>query len=318
METDNLNPIAGGYVDLQINGFFGVDFNDPLATPEQLESSAAELAKIGVAAALPTIITGDLDSMCACIKNVVAAMSSHPFARQIFHGIHIEGPFISAVPGYIGAHPPEHAQRSSLSSLNKLLDAAQGKARLITLAPEVDDDGSLTREAVQRGCVVAAGHTDASLGDLQRCIDAGLSLFTHLGNGCPRLLDRHDNIIYRALSFSDQLSYTLIADGAHLPAVIFRNLLNWVDHQRLCVVSDSISAAGLGPGNYGIGSRKVTVGADKVAWDAEEGHFVGSASSMRDADVWLSQALGLDIKLRRLLLCENPSRLGRMVGFNQS
>lgn len=308
----DLDLLNSGYVDLQINGYFGIDFNDPRATPVQIARAAAELQKIGVRAAIPTVITADLESMCTCLRNIVESKQIDPLAKKIFRGIHIEGPFLSPLPGYIGAHPPEQAQRSDLGVLTRLLDAAQGDARLITLAPEIDVDGGLTREAVDRGCVVAAGHTDASLADLQRCIDSGLSLFTHLGNGCPRQMDRHDNIIYRALSMSGQLSYTLIADGAHIPELLFRNLLNWVDHHRLCVVSDAISAAGLGPGTYGIGHRQVTVGDDRVAWDVHEGHFVGSASSIRDADQWLANCLGLDVALRRLLLCENPARMARL------
>lgn len=303
-----MNLIDNGYVDLQINGYAGIDFNDPSVTPEEIALSAVELQKIGVTAALPTVITGDLQSMCGCLRNIIRSKELEPAAQQIFQGIHIEGPFISPLPGYVGAHPTEHAQRSDLEVLKRLLDAAQGQVRLITLAPEVDVDGRLTCHAVQAGCVVAAGHTDASLQDFRRCIDAGLTLFTHLGNACPSLMDRHDNIIYRALSFRNHLSYTLIADGRHIPELLFRNLLDWVDHQRLCVVSDAISAAGLGPGTYRVGHRQVTVGDDKVAWDALEGHFVGSASSIRDADAWLANCLGLDAQLRRLLLCENPAR----------
>ena len=97
------------------------------------------------------------------------------------------------------------------------------------------------------GCLVAAGHTDASLEELSRCIDAGLSLFTP-GQRLPRLMDRHDNIIYR-MRFRDRLTYTLIADG-----FIFRGAVpqsaGLADRRRLCVVSDAISAAGLGPGTY--------------------------------------------------------------------
>jgi len=300
--------VTTGYIDLQINGFLGIDFNCPHSTVEQLMHAAVALEQLGVRAALPTIITGDLDSMCACLSNIVRAMRNDEVAGRVFRGIHIEGPFISPLPGYIGAHPAQHARATSLEVLGRLLDAADGHARLLTLAPEIDVDGSLTRECIQRGCRVAAGHTDASLRDLERCVQAGLSLFTHLGNGCPRLLDRHDNIIYRALRLSEQLRYTLIADGCHVPELLFRNLLDWIDHERLCVVSDAISAAGLGPGTYGIGHRKVTVGDDRVAWDAEEGHFVGSANSMRDADRWLGDCLGLDLKSRQQLLVDNPSR----------
>ena len=298
-----------GYIDLQVNGYVGVDFNAPTTSQADLERAAVAMQQHGVRAALPTIITADLDSMCQCIGNLVQSMSAGTVAAQLFRGIHIEGPFLSPQSGYIGAHPGEYALASCPKSLQRLLDASMGYARLLTLAPEIDVDGQLTRLCVERRCAVAAGHTDAQMDDLERTIAAGLSVFTHLGNGCPRLMDRHDNIIYRALRFRDHLTYTVIADGFHIPEVLFRNLLDWIDHHRLCVVSDAISAAGLGPGTYPLGARTVTVGPDGAARDIGGQHFVGSASNLRQADHWLADTVELSPSTRRLLLRDNPSRL---------
>lgn len=299
---------SDGYIDLQVNGYQGVDFNDPVSTVQQFRKAAEAMVADGVAWALPTIITSDLPTMCRCIGNIVQAIESDALVAKIFRGIHIEGPFFPDVAGYIGAHPPQYALPSSLPALQQLLDAAKGLARIVTLAPEIDIDGRLTQECVRHGVIVSAGHTNASLTDLKRCIDAGMSLFTHLGNGCPKLMDRHDNIIYRALSLSDQLKFTLIADSFHVPELLFRNLLDWVEHDHLCVVSDAISATGLGPGVYRLGQRTVAIGIDKAARDASGQHFVGAASSLRDADHWLEHRLLLDSNLRRKLLIENPKR----------
>ncbi|MFO0943785.1 MAG: N-acetylglucosamine-6-phosphate deacetylase [Pirellulales bacterium] len=304
--------IQQGYVDLQVNGYVGIDFNDPSTSVEQLCFAAKAMIDDGVASALPTIITADLDNMCQCIGNVVQAMQADTTCRKIFRGIHIEGPFFPSIAGYIGAHPPEHALPSSKSSLNRLLDACQGNARVVTLAPEIDVDACLTRTCIERGCLVSAGHTDARLTDLERCIEAGLTLFTHLGNGCPKLMDRHDNIIYRALKFRDQLQFTLIADSFHIPEMLFRLLLDWIEHDRVCVVSDAISATGLGPGVYQLGQRTVKIGPDKAARDASGQHFVGAASSMRDVDHWLYNSLSLDHALRYKLLVSNPMRFGKL------
>lgn len=304
--------IEKGYVDLQVNGFVGVDFNDPLTNVEQMHVAARAMIDDGVVSALPTVITADIDVMCACIGNIVRSIQSDETCSQVYRGIHIEGPFFPSLAGYIGAHPPEHALSSSTAALGRLLEACQGYARIVTLAPEIDFDGSLTRMCVQHGCVVSAGHTDASLADLERCIDAGLSLFTHLGNGCPKLMDRHDNIIYRALRFRNQLNFTLIADSFHIPELLFRLLIDWIDHDRVCVVSDAISATGLGPGVYQLGQRTVKIGSDKAARDASGQHFVGAASSMRDADHWMTNTLGLDQARRHQLLVSNPARFGKL------
>ncbi len=296
-----------GSVDLQVNGYVGVDFNDPQTTREAILKSARAMRGHSVAAALPTIITAAPATMLACIGNLRQAIEADAEVAAVFRGFHVEGPFLSPRPGFIGAHPVEHAQSQDMTLLSELLDAGGGLVRLLTLAPELDSLGRMTEFCAQRGVLVAAGHTDASLAELECCIAAGLSLFTHLGNGCPRQMDRHDNIIYRALRCADHLRFTLIADGFHLPETLFRNLLNWVPLERLAVVSDAISAAGLGPGTYQLGPRQVTIGADRAARDPSGEHFVGSASTMPDADRWLANTLGLSLSQRQQLLRDNPA-----------
>ncbi len=297
-----------GYVDLQVNGYQGIDFNQPQRSVAELRFAAEAMQRDGIAKALPTLITGSIDDMCACITALKIAIESDAVCREIFHGIHLEGPFLSRKPGFIGAHPPQHALDSDLKALEKLIACGSGLIKLVTLAPEVDRAGALTRFLCEHHVLVSAGHTDASLDELDCCLDAGLSLFTHLCNACPPEMNRHDNIIYRALRRADRLRYTLIADGFHVPKTLFENILQWVPHDRLSVVSDAISAAGLGPGVYRLAGREVTIGPDKAARDPSGKHFVGSACSMRDADRWLTESLGLSENERRQLLIVNPSR----------
>ncbi len=297
---------AMGYVDLQVNGYVGVDFNDPQTTVTGLKKAAEAMRADGVLCALPTVITGAPDAMCRCISNIRQAIEGDRLVAEVFQGIHIEGPFLSPVDGFIGAHPREHACGQDLAVLQRLCDAGGELTKLVTLAPEIDVDGRLTRFCAERGILVAAGHTDASLEQLDCCIESGLTLFTHLGNGCPRNMDRHDNIIYRALRRSGRLRYTLIADGFHVPSLLFGNLMQWIPHDRIAVVSDAISAAGLGPGTYQLGARSVRIGPDKAARDPSGEHFVGSACTLRDADNWLAGSMDLGADLREQLLCVNP------------
>lgn len=299
--------LVDGYVDLQVNGYCGIDFNQSGRSVSELRAAADAMVREGVRHALPTIITGSIEDMCACMHSLRCAIESDSVCRAVFVGIHLEGPFLSRKPGFIGAHPPQHALEANTAVLTRLIDAGGGLVKLMTLAPEVDADGAMTRYLVDHGVRVSAGHTDASVDDLKRCIDCGLDLFTHLCNACPPEMNRHDNIIYRALRCSDRLRYTLIADGFHVPKLLFENLVNWIPMERLAVVSDAISAAGLGPGVYRLAGREVTIGEDKAARDPSGKHFVGSACSMRDADVWLMESLGLGDEVRRKLLVENPS-----------
>ncbi len=299
--------LVNGYVDLQVNGYQGIDFNEPRRSVADLRFAADAMLRDGVRRALPTLITGSIDDMCECIRALRLAINNDPVCHEVFAGIHLEGPFLSRKPGFIGAHPPQHALDANLGALAKLNDCGEGLVKLVTLAPEVDCGGTLTRYLIERNVTVSAGHTDALLDELDCCIEAGLKLFTHLCNACPPEMNRHDNIIYRALRRSDRLHYTLIADGFHVPRVLFENILSWVPRDRLAVVSDAISAAGLGPGVYRLAGREVSIGADKAARDPSGKHFVGSACSMRDADRWLIGSLGLSEADRSALLVDNPA-----------
>lgn len=293
------------YFDAQVNGYVGVDFNDPQTKPEQIDDAAVAMQSHNVAVAFPTIITASEADMTRCISNVMQAIAKYDASREVFKGLHLEGPFISAERGYVGAHPRRYAISEDLGLLKRLCDCCGDLLALVTLSPEVDLSGRLTQCAVHRGAKVAAGHTNASLEDLDRCIDHGLELFTHLGNGCPPLMDRHDNIVLRALSRSDRLHFSLIADGHHVPHLLFGQLLKWVPLERLIVVSDAICAAGLGPGTYRLGEREVCVGSDLAARDASGEHFVGAASTMPDAQKWLTGSMQLETAVLEALLSEN-------------
>jgi N-acetylglucosamine-6-phosphate deacetylase len=284
---------APGYFDLQVNGYGGVDFNSDGLTPDELHRCCEQLAQDGVAQILATIITADLDAMCRRLARIVELRDRDALVRQMIPGFHIEGPFINETKGYRGAHPEAAIRPADGDAMRRLLDAARGLTKLVTLAPERDPGLNVTRRLAKQGIVVSAGHTDASLDELNAAIDAGLSMFTHLGNGCPMLLNRHDNIIQRALSLSDRLWLTFIADGVHVPWPALHNYLRAATLDRCIVVTDAISAAGLGPGRYTLGHWDLLVGEDRVARAPDGSHLVGSAGTMPLSRKNLTQHLGL-------------------------
>ena len=193
--------------------------------------------------------------------------------------------------------------------MRRLLDAANGLTRLVTLAPERDPQLRVTKFLSDSNILVAAGHTDASLDELKAAIDGGLSVFTHLGNGCPQQLHRHDNIVQRALSLRDRLTICFIADGVHVPAPALGNYLRLVGVERAIVVTDAIAAARLGPGRYTLGEQTVDVGADLVCRSADGEHFVGSTATMPRMAAFLSNELGFSPLEIRQMLWDNPRRL---------
>ena len=302
------------YIDLQVNGYAGVDFNNPSITSEQIHSSAQRLRDDGAVHILATIITATPECMAACLRNLVVARENDPLTREVIAGFHVEGPFISAKAGYSGAHPTASVCAAAPDMAARFLDAGAGQVRMFTLAPERDPGGSVTRFLAGQGVRVAAGHTDASLDELKICIDNGLTLFTHLGNGCPMQMHRHDNIIQRALSLHRHLHYGLIADGTHLPLYTLRNFIELAGIDRCFVVTDAMAAAGLGPGRYTLGKQVVEVDESQVVWSADHSHFVGSAATMRRCVEVLKQGGFNRDEIQKLTLQTPAKHLGNVPG----
>ena len=297
---------ATTFFDLQVNGYAGVDFNQDGLQADRLHHACERLEADGVGGFLATIITDHLEAMCRRLSALVAFREDDPLARRLIAGLHIEGPFLNETEGYRGAHPFDAIRPAGLESMARLLDAAGGLARIVTLAPERDNGFAVTRMLAGRGIVVSAGHTDATLEELRGAIDAGLSMFTHVGNGCPMHMNRHDNIVQRALSLADRLWLCFIADGAHVPFVALGNYLRLARPDRSIVVSDAIAPAGLGPGRYTLGRWDIVVGDDMVPRAPDRSHFVGSGINMKQSAENLRAALGLADEAVLRLTSDNP------------
>jgi len=268
------------FVDLQINGCWGVDFNLLDLSQQDWDRACKQLMESGTSHFLPTVITDSIEGMTKKIDRIagLCELKSEGSAQPI--GIHVEGPFISPISGYIGAHPKLHAIPATLDNAKRLIDAGRGWIRMMTLAPEMDLDAKVVDYLARQNILVAAGHTNASVDQLQKAIEHGLRCFTHLGNGCPPELHRHDNIIHRVMSLRDQISVTLIADGFHLPPWMLRMLIEWFGDDRTVIVSDAISAAGLPSGYHTLGDRRVWVDEDGVPRSEDHSHFVGSGATL--------------------------------------
>ncbi len=298
-----------GYVDLQVNGYAGVDFNAELLSEDELLRACRQVREDGTERILATIITAPVDAMITKISRLANWLDQIPELANVVTGIHVEGPFINPQDGFVGAHPGSAVQPASIEIAARLLDAGSGWIRMWTLAPESDADASVTRFLSDIGVVVAAGHSDASRVQLRRAMDQGLRLFTHLGNGCPGSLPRHDNIIQRVLSLSDDLMISFIADGHHVPMFALRNYLQCIPQDNVVIVTDAISAAGLGPGKYELSGQMVEVDSDGAAWAPCRTHFAGCATTLPGMIDVLKRGVGAsDLDIQRWMK-DNPTRL---------
>jgi N-acetylglucosamine-6-phosphate deacetylase len=284
---------ASGFFDIQVNGYAGVDFNQDDLSAEALHRACRRLEADGVAHILATIVTENVGNMCRRLANIVSFRERDPLARRIIAGLHIEGPFLNENPGYRGGHPVDAIHPANLDEMKRLLGAAGGLARLVTLAPERDPALRVIRFLARQGIAVSAGHCDPSIEQLQSAVDAGVAMFTHLGNGCPMRMHRHDNIIQRVLSLSDRIWCCFIPDGAHVAFFALKKYLKTAGIDRCVIVTDAMSAAGQGPGTYQIGRWTLPVGEDLVVRAPDGTHLVGAALTMNRAVNNLVQHIGL-------------------------
>ena len=268
------------HFDLQVNGYAGTDFCSMDLTAEQLNSACLALEADGVDCILATVITDTLEKLRVKLANLVHLREKDPLAQKIIAGFHIEGPFLNPGPGFIGAHPSEAVKLANVDDTKRLLEAAGGLTRIVTLAPEMDPYHETTRFLAEQNIVVSAGHTNASLDQLHGSIDSGLTMATHLGNGCPVDLPRHDNIIQRILSLREHLWIGFIPDGFHIDFFALKNYLDLVGIDRTIMVTDAITAARLGPGTYDLSGAVVEVDDMGVARRPGSPNLSGSTLTM--------------------------------------
>jgi N-acetylglucosamine-6-phosphate deacetylase len=290
-----------GFFDLQVNGFAGVDFNSPGRSVEEVQVALAALRTTGVTRCLPTIITSTFEHFAACVSPLNAS------GDEAIAGLHMEGPYISPENGARGAHSRVYVIPASVDDFNRRQEAADGHIRLVTLAPEVSGALSLIDRLVKDNMRVAIGHTTASRAQIRDAIKAGATLSTHLGNGCPQILHRHDNIIWEQLA-ADDLTATLIADGHHLPDAVLKSMVRAKGLARTILVTDAVAAAAAVPGSYQFGELEIVADESGQVRSLGTSFLAGSALTLNVAVANMVRACELTIEEVLPLATTNPAR----------
>jgi N-acetylglucosamine-6-phosphate deacetylase len=226
-----------GLFDLQVNGFGGVDFNGSDLTRDRVTEALEQVRATGVTRCLPTLITSPFTRFAANVRTLTTV------SDKAIAGIHMEGPYLSPADGARGAHPLEHLAPATIDDFKRRQEAARGRIVLVTLAPEVPGALAMIEHLVSTGVRVAIGHTAATPEQLRDAITAGVTLATHLGNGCPQMLPRHPNVIWELLA-ADEVFASVIADGHHLPPSTLKSIVRAKGPARTILVTDAMSAAG--------------------------------------------------------------------------
>jgi N-acetylglucosamine-6-phosphate deacetylase len=282
--------IAPPLFDLQINGYGGVDFQQDDISADALLAAVRALRRDGCAYFLLTLITDDWDRLLARLKRLRALRENSVELRSAIRGWQVEGPFLSDRPGFRGAHEARHMRDALPADIRELRAVTGTNPVLLTLAPERSGALEAIQLAASLGIRVSLGHTDANSETLRAAVAAGATGFTHLANGCPRELDRHDNIVWRVCD-TPGLTVSFIPDGIHIPATAFRVL-----HKALAgpvyYTTDAMAAAGAEPGRYRIGAIDVEVGDDQIVRQPGKTNFAGSALRPCDGVFRAAKMLG--------------------------
>ena len=252
-ETGNSEPVpdlyaAPGLFDNQVNGFRGVDFSDPVLETKDMRKADEALNSEGVTSFFPTVLTNSHENLLRIFKNLASSLRDETVSDSV-PGFHLEGPYISPEPGFYGCHPSGFIRKPSWDEFAMYQEAADGNIRQVTLSPETDESFDFIKRCTASGVVVALGHTSASAEQINKAVDHGARLSTHLGNGCANMIHRHNNPLWPQLA-NDLMIPTIIADGHHLTPEEIRVFYKVKGPRKLILTSDITHLSGLNPGKY--------------------------------------------------------------------
>ena len=313
-DADDWPWVAPGLFDLQINGHKGTWFSKTDLTPDEVIATLEPHFRFGITRMCPTLVTNSFEALAAGFKAIDEACRREPWVQKMVPGCHLEGPYISAEDGPRGAHPLEHVRPADWDEFCQLQEAAGGRIRLVTLAPEAENAVEFIRKATKSGVVISIGHTAATPEQIDAAADAGARLSTHLGNGAHGMIRRHPNYIWEQLG-DERLWASLITDGYHLPASVVRSMIGAKGLHRIIITCDASGLAGCPPGRYTDSSMDVEILEDGRIVLAGQSQLL--AGSGVETDACIARAIefaGLSLPEAWDLASRNPALL---LGFEE-
>ena len=316
-QVDSPDWLTPGFIDLQVNGFAGADYNDPATTAESIARSIRVMFRTGVTRIFATVITGSEERITGSVRNL--AQVKEEFARNglpeahALEAFHIEGPNISPEDGPRGAHPVEHIRPPDPEEFKRWQEAASGNIRLVTVSPEWDAMPQYVRGLVNSGVVVSIGHTKANSDQIRAVTDAGATMSTHLGNATHPQLPKTNNYIWDQLA-DDRLAACFIVDGIHIPQNFLRAALKAKGVERSVLVTDAVMPAMCEPGPYRLGQVEVQLRGDGSVVMRDSNRLAGSALSMDRAIGNSVRWTGLPVAMVLAMATSNAARIGRIAG----
>jgi len=249
--------IAPGFIDNQVNGYLSYSFKREGLTIEKVREIVHRFRENGITTFLPTLTTASREILTKNFAILNEALQDPDISLSI-PGFHLEGPYISPVKGYRGAHNEKYIRLPDWDEFMEWYEASGQNIIEVTVAPEVDGVFEFICNLRQMGIVVALGHHNGSAEQIKQAIDAGASISTHLGNGCANEIHRHHNPLWPQLA-DDRLMASLIVDGFHLTREEVQVFYKVKGPDKTVLISDLSSLAGMPAGEYERFGRTVVV-----------------------------------------------------------
>jgi len=304
--------IAPGFIDIQVNGFAGVDYNAPDAPHDEIARSLRVMFSTGVSRCFPTVITGDPQKMLGALRNLASARESLA-EGQAMEAFHVEGPHISPEDGPRGAHPQRWVRPPDVDEYKRWQEAARGNVRLVTLSPEWPEATRYIDALSRDGVVTSIGHTKATREQIQDAVSAGATLSTHIGNGAHAVMSRHPNYIWEQLA-EDRLNASMIVDGIHIGQAFLKVALRAKGVERSVLITDAVMPAMCQPGRYVLGEVEVELHADQSVRMLGGMRLAGSSLRMDRGVENLMRIAGLTLAEAITMATTNPARAARVGG----
>jgi N-acetylglucosamine-6-phosphate deacetylase len=272
--------IAPGLIDNQINGYANVDFSGNNLSAEEIFDATKAIWRVGVTTFLPTLITNSHENLVTNFTIFNEAIQKYEMLGESIPGLHLEGPYISAVEGYRGCHPVQYIRKPAWNEFSEYQNASGGRIIQITIAPEIEGMMEFLKLCNQKGIVTAIGHSNASTGQIEKAIENGVRLSTHLGNGCANYIHRHNNPIWPQLA-DDRLTPSIIADGHHLLPEELKVFYRVKGPDNIILTSDVIYLAGMAPGKYTFAGSDVLLTPEGLLLNTESNCLAGASFPLK-------------------------------------
>ncbi len=309
-ETAHSRYIAPALFDNQVNGYVGIEFSKPDLSTNDMLKIVRTHRKNGVVTFMPTVITGSFESLSRSFRNLAKSLQNPEIAYSV-PGFHLEGPYISTVKGYYGAHRLNDVRKPDWDEFQRLNDTADGKIMQVTIAPEIEGAIEFIKKCVKNNIVISLGHHNGSAEDIERASDAGAKTVTHLGNGMANSINRFENPLWMQLA-DDRLMSSCILDGFHLRPEMVKVFYRSKGAERIILTSDMTMLAGMPPGKYVWDGNDVELTQEGVIMFPKANCFAGASLPLRVGVGNMMKFTGCSLGEAIDMASKNPAKLYRL------